>query len=265
MDPLTMGLVGGGASLLGSVFSSVTGAQNVQSQIAAQQQMLGQTEQFNAGQAELQRDYETQMSNTAYQRASADMKAAGLNPMMMFGSGSAAGTPSVGAASVGTPGVPMPQRTNPLAGIGDAVKSGLSSMIDAKSIDLLTQKVANMQADKELTQKQTLKQMQNITSDLPKEKAGQVLGGFMANHPDLTTAAEVTKYGAGVLDDVGSAAGSIGGGLLKGVLGKRFPSKSEDLSLGFDSTAKDKLRGLYSLPEARQKMKDLEGSFKGGE
>lgn len=54
---------------------------------------------FNAQQAQLQRDYETSMANTAYQRGMADMEAAGINPILAAGAGGA-GTP-VGSAATG--------------------------------------------------------------------------------------------------------------------------------------------------------------------
>lgn len=48
--------------------------------------------------AKSQRDYETKMANSQYQRGTADMQKAGLNPALMYGSAGPAPTPSVGMA-----------------------------------------------------------------------------------------------------------------------------------------------------------------------
>lgn len=72
------------------------------------------TKQYNTAEAQKTRDWETEMSNTSYQRATADMKAAGLNPALMYGNGAdGASTPSATAASVNANGgVPLELELN---------------------------------------------------------------------------------------------------------------------------------------------------------
>lgn len=58
---------------------------------------------FNFGAQREQRSWEERMANSAYQRSAADMRKAGLNPSMMFGSGGAAQTPNVAPPEVSNP------------------------------------------------------------------------------------------------------------------------------------------------------------------
>lgn len=58
---------------------------------------------FTASEAQKQRDWEEQMSNTAYQRQVADMRAAGVNPAMAMNGTSGASTPAGASGSSVSP------------------------------------------------------------------------------------------------------------------------------------------------------------------
>lgn len=104
------GAIGLVSSLLGGGYSAY---KNYQAQLEAnennikimrEQNTFNATEalrnrEWNSAEAEKQRQYETMMSNTAYQRSRADMEAAGLNPVLAYSQGGA-GTPS-GAVAQG--------------------------------------------------------------------------------------------------------------------------------------------------------------------
>lgn len=121
----------------GNIFTDFADALGIGTQRRAQQ--------FNSAQAEIQRNWEErmsnqayawqeQMSNTAYQRAVADMTKAGLNPALMFGSGSPANTP--------TGAIPSGANANSAGGSAGAMVQGLTALINAhntsKMLDLKT-------------------------------------------------------------------------------------------------------------------------------
>lgn len=64
------------------------------------ERMQSHAQNFSAREAQKQRDYELGLSNTAYQRATADMKAAGINPLLAYMQGGAS-TPAGAAATSG--------------------------------------------------------------------------------------------------------------------------------------------------------------------
>lgn len=78
-----------------SYLRGVTGSGLTAAQIEANE--------FSASEAQKQRDWETELANTTYQRTVNDLKAAGLNPALAMNNGASVPTPSGSAASSVSP------------------------------------------------------------------------------------------------------------------------------------------------------------------
>lgn len=80
---------------------------------------------FQSTEAEKQRQWEKEMSDTAHQREMADMQAAGLNPVLSVLGGNGASTPSGYAASGST--------AHDGSGSGGAILQGIASAVSSAS------------------------------------------------------------------------------------------------------------------------------------
>lgn len=117
MDPITTAaLIGGGASLVGGFL----GSQGQESANKANVEIAKYSTQKNMEEAERNRNFQSQMSNTQHQRAKRDLKLAGINPLLAANAG--AGTPG---GSQGTAvGAQVENTMAPLsASIGDMGRS----------------------------------------------------------------------------------------------------------------------------------------------
>jgi len=99
------------------------------SQNAIARDFAREQSQFNANQSAIQREFQREMSNTAHQREMADLKAAGLNPILAANQGASSPIGSAGSAAGASqgsmPNVPAPQ-------VGTALDKLASSAVAMK-------------------------------------------------------------------------------------------------------------------------------------
>ncbi len=235
-----IGAIGG--SIISGLFSAFgASAQNKAAKQAAQTQM----------------DFQERMSNTQYQRAMADMKAAGLNPILAYKQGGA-----------GTPGGSTYSPVNVGAGAGEAARTGINSALAATR---QKQEIKNMKTELELKgrmsatewEKQRLLQNQSrlagqqMQSNSAKAAIGKTMGEFYQKNPW----AVYLREGAEALPRIGLGLGSIRGPRRR----SRRPTTSKKANpLGITmggksarktSTYKFQNRGLKSIEGRRRRRK----------
>ena len=172
--------VGAVGSALGSWFSGASSAQGVRDANRANREIANQTNAANLGiarmnnrynarqarqqmrfqsdQAGVQRDFQERMSGSSYQRAIADMKAAGINPLMAFQQGGAStpmgSSPSGASASAsqiaaqtGAPAQPVPSKYE------RSIQSAMDAFRMKFEVDNMRKQNQKTSADIDLTQK----------------------------------------------------------------------------------------------------------------
>lgn len=102
---------------------------------------------FNAEQAQLNRDFQERMANTAYQRGMADMKAAGLNPILAYQKGPAS-SPTGAMAST----TPAPVHD---IGLGNVSSTAMARERLTQELQNMKETNANIRADTALKEYQS--------------------------------------------------------------------------------------------------------------
>lgn len=135
-------LIGAGISAIGSLAGGMISSAGQASQNNASQnfalQNMRENNAFSADQARRQMEFQERMSNTSYQRAMADMKAAGLNPILAYQQGGA-GTPQGASGSASQP--VGAQFENAMQGLGEGVTSatkGAERFVQLKNVESQT-------------------------------------------------------------------------------------------------------------------------------
>lgn len=179
----TGGPVGGIIGAIGGLAAGEQAAEGAENANAANWHMQKDQQAFNSAEAATNRDwqermitqnqaFQTQMSNTQWQRGVADMKSAGLNPMLAYSQGGASSPQgNVTGGSQATSGIGNPMQNTKLAGIQAAMQFAGT----AANIKLLDEQAKKVQAEQENVRMDTwLKERMGHRTDAERIRFGSL-------------------------------------------------------------------------------------------
>lgn len=220
------------APLLGGIAGAAGSYLGTQSANQANVELSKDTMAFNAAEAEKNRQYQSDMSNTAYQRVIADLKAAGLSPMLAYGQGSAS-TPS-GSSASGTPARVESALGNAVNSASVATNTGIQYMTAAQNIRNMMSNQANVDASTSKIEAETVNEVLR-SKQIPEETKRIMMDTYLKDVTARMTAAQAAHqeytlprskaegkyydtfgYGPFAIRDLGTAASSAAS-LMKGL------------------------------------------------
>jgi len=223
-DAIIGSAVGAGISGLFGMGASASSAKGIEAMNAANMQM-----------AREQMSFQERMSSTAYQRAMADMRSSGLNPMLAFSQGGASspsGASGGGSAASGT----AARMENSLKYVGEALSSAVPSALAAAS---------------------TMKDLEGKDASIAAQKAGALASVAQANNANAS--ARATEAGMPITHARAKSANAESDAAMAEAHARKTQAEIDRDWAKVDSVTKRVLNAIGGVSDAVSIRRMLEG------